>query len=328
MKIAVITHNRAGLNLGGMQRQIEHSAATLEELGHEVVFWNPWDGVADRQFDVAHFFTADHSLLEIHRAFSERGIATVLSPILGGSGTGRFVQRVRRQLALSRLPIYQDLERVIEIVRNAGVVVALHESEEALCRFYGRRGPIVRIPNGVSQVFEKGRPEIGRALSGRDEYFIHVGQFWPNKGQDWLIRHWARSEPLVLVGGVPAGQAEYYNSCRRLAVGKAVKLFGAAEPDSQTLADLIAGARALVLNSRSEVAPIVINEASAAGTAVVMPEHLVFDAERQPQATFRFGDVESFQEALESATFTLGERPVFTWHDVAGKLVELYEGLK
>ncbi|QSR32848.1 hypothetical protein CFI00_20565 [Nocardioides sp. S5] len=329
MRLAFISHNRCGLNPGGLQRQIRSTKEALERMGHDVVLWNPWDGVERGAYDVAHFFSADHTLLPVHEAFSEHGIPTVLSPVLGTGTLGSVGQRVRRSLALSRFPLYQDLSRVIALVQEADVAVALHETEQALFELYGRSKAVVRVPNGVADVFRHGRPENGRLLAGTDDYYLHVGQFWPNKGQRWLIDNWdGVAADLVLVGQAPVGQAAYYGGCQAAAEGRRVRFLGGFPPDSMDLADLYAGARALVLNSQSEVAPIVINEAFAAKTPVVMPEHLVSDRDRSPDATFTYGNRESFRKALANVVGTRTERPCTTWSDVAGMLVEHYEAMK
>lgn len=329
MKVAFISHNRWALNLGGLQRQLTQTKEALEGLGHEVVLWNPWDGVKAGEYDVAHFFTADHTLLPVHAAFAERGIPTVLSTVLGAGNLSPRKQRVRRDLALSRFPIYQDLARVIALVRHADVVVALHEKEQALCEFYGRHGIVVRVPNGVADVFSRGQASNGHRLAGTKDYYLHVGQFWPNKGQRWLIDNWdGLAADLVLIGEPPAGQAGYHTACQEAARGRRVRFLGGFPPDSQELADLYAGARGLLLNSQSEVAPIVINEAFAARTAVVMPEHLVSDKECVPDATFKYGDPRSFRRALDSVGDPRTVRPCVTWTDVSRRLVDVYEEMK
>lgn len=326
MRIAFVSHNRCGLNLGGLQRQIDKTKQGLERLGHSVTLWNSWDGVSAGEYDVAHFFTADHTLLPVHEGFVERGVPTVLSPVLAAGNLGPAKQRLRHTLAQSKFPIYQDLARVISLVRQAGVVIALHEKEQTLCEFYGRTGPVVRIPNGVAEVFEQGRAQEGWRLAGTPNYYLHVGQFWPNKGQRWLIDNWNDDADLILVGDAPVGQTAYHRACQQAVNGRNVRFLGAMQPDSQQLADLYAGARALLMNSRSEVAPIVINEAFAAGTKVVMPEHLVSDRERKPHATFIHGDVESFRLALRDMSSTPGPRSAMTWDDVAMQILGVYEG--
>lgn len=326
MRVAIVSHNRCGLNLGGLQRQIARTVEALQGLGHELVMWNSWDGVQPGEYDVAHFFSADQTLFPVLQGFAEKGIPTVVSSVLGEGVVSRPKAVVRRTLAATPFPIYQDLSRVMKLVQAADVVIALHEGEQQLVEFYGRTGPIHQIPNGVADVFMTGHAERGREIVGSDAYYVNVAQFSPRKGQRWMIDNWTSvTHDLALVGGGTVGQTDYYEGSVEAAKDRRVKLVGPLEPDSQDLADVYAGSSGLVLNSSAEVAPIVMNEAFAAGVPVVIPEHLAYDRVRKPDATFKFGDPEGFRAALKTV-LTATPRDVYvpTWTDVARHIQEIY----
>lgn len=136
-------------------------------------------------------------------------------------------------------------------------------------RYYEKeiRGRTHHVPNAVSSSFfaVARRPERGR--------FLYAGRIANGKGLLDLLQSVARCgdkvEKLVLAGATPdpAYELSVRQEVERLELGARVTFAGLL--DEKALHDEISRASALVLPSYQETAPMVVQEAMAAGLAVI-----------------------------------------------------------
>ena len=151
-------------------------------------------------------------------------------------------------------------------VRNASDLIAI---TPYVTRYYGTdiRGRVHDIPNAISPAFFHVRrtPEHGRLL--------YAGRISNGKGLVELLEAAARRpasiSAVVLAGGAP--DPEYRNMLRRHSesLGLAKQVIFAGLLDEASLLDEFGRAEALVLPSYQETAPMVVQQAMAAGLAVV-----------------------------------------------------------
>jgi len=152
-------------------------------------------------------------------------------------------------------------------VRRAQAVVVLNEKVRSEMAGLGARGPVVTIANGVDTAAyrppEPGEREALRAALGWDERprVLFVGRLVAKKGIDLAIgaaQRAAGAFELVVAGPGRAPEV----------LPASVRVLGAQPP--ARVAELYRAADALVLPSHGEGFPIVVQEAMASGTPVVV----------------------------------------------------------
>lgn len=128
-------------------------------------------------------------------------------------------------------------------------------------------GRVHDLPNAIGPTFfeVERRPERGR--------FLYAGRIANGKGLDELLRAAARSGPaiykLVLAGATPDRRYEEFlrQELRAAGLGDRVRLAGLLTESE--LIEEFSLAEALVLPSHQETAPMVVQQAMAAGLAVI-----------------------------------------------------------
>lgn len=136
-------------------------------------------------------------------------------------------------------------------------------------RYYGREigGRVHDVPNAVAPAYFKvsRKPETGRLL--------YAGRIANGKGLSELIQAFAKASSstasLVLAGAMPdpAFGRELCEEIERLGLTKRVTLAGLL--DESQLINEFARAQALILPSHQETAPMVVQQAMAAGLPVI-----------------------------------------------------------
>lgn len=270
---------------GGLQVQLSETLAAVKERGFDA---RVFDTLAERleDFDVIHVFGAINGNERIVAAARAAGVAVVVSPVLHPPFSRRDARRARLATRVTgRLTGWQfttGYEQVRRAVTGAGAVVALGEAErQLLVAGYGVAPSRLHvIPNGIAERFRCSDARAFREATGIEgPFLLQVGTVTDYKNQlasARLARH--LDKPLVLIGPSPGGEAAYLEACREAAGGR-LHALGALAADSELMASAYTAAELLLLPSRSEVMPLVVLEALAAGTPAVMTRHssLVLD---------------------------------------------------
>jgi len=270
MRVLFLVYPHIGLGQGGLQLQIQRTAAGLLDAGVEVVFYDPWtNGIEEA--DVCHVFGFLSSMrFHVSRA-KACGKPVVISPVLNVFSFSR--ARLRLQVFLSNaVPgMLREWRHIQRMLRECDQVIALNvEERNILTRYFGvQKHKCTVIPNGLDLRMTRATPERARTRLGFDDYVLSVGSICQRKNQLTLIRA-MRGLPhrLVLVGGATQEDAAYYRACRSEA-GDNVHFLGAVDNENSLLPSLYAAARLFVLPSFSEVMPLTLYEAALSGCRVV-----------------------------------------------------------
>jgi glycosyltransferase involved in cell wall biosynthesis len=303
---------------GGLELQMERTAAALEELGHRVrrVECAP----PGTELDVLHGFHAEPALWHLLPHWSRSRCALVCSPVLPIRP-----RRDERMLRISaRLPVVTTARMRREVIARADAVVALTEYERGVLVSVFGAGParVAVVGNGVDPVPE--RPPPGGLPTG--EFLLMAGTVSARKRQLDVARGLAGRIPVVVAGGIQGDAGE------RAALEEGLRAAGAvwlgevrAQPELRALQR---AAAAVVLLSEAEAQPLVLLEALAAGTPVVasdLPAHRELRDRHPGWVTLVRGPEDVLPAWRELAGRDRGPAPrIDTWGGVAARLADVY----
>ncbi|MEA2363955.1 MAG: hypothetical protein QOD71_3100 [Thermoleophilaceae bacterium] len=307
---------------GGLERQMERTAAALEALGHEVerVECSP----PDRPLDILHAFHGEPAVWHLLPHWSRNRCALVVSPVLP-IRPGRDERLLRISARVPGLITTARMRR--EVIGRADAVVALTEYERDVTRrvFGADPGRIQVIGNGVDRVDTEG-VSLPAGVPDRD-FLLMVGGVSRRKQQVEVARAVARRTPLVVVGGLVGDARERAGLERELVASGAVWL--GEIRDERVVRALQRSAAALVLLSEAEAQPLVLLEALSVATPVIasdLPAHRELRASHPGWVTLAQGADDVLGAAQELAARGSPAKPpeVDTWNDVANRLVGVY----
>lgn len=264
---------------------------------------------------------------------------TLMEPMKGGWEWGK---------------LFGLLLRSRKLLAEADAVIALNNKEAELLRTKYPNQRILVEPHAIPvKWFEKDHRETTfnafPDLQGRTVLVV-VARIDPGKNQGWLLDRMPRligqHPDLMLVLAGACTNSDYgeqlEKKVRELELGAHVKFTGGLPPQDPRLIGLLQISKALVLPSRAEPFGLVIQEAWAAGTAVLSsrtsgPLHLIEDG--STGLFFNLAQPETFFHAVErllnrpkerEAMVNAGREKVRTQYDaalLAGRMKMLYEEL-
>ncbi|WP_156964122.1 glycosyltransferase [Muricoccus aerilatus] len=300
-RTALVLHGSEGSSPGGPTVRVPRLGRELRELGSEAqVVRHPSTDFA--RYEVAHVFNSwgPKTALDAIRRAKGLGVGVVFSPI--------FLDLSSRSLWQDALPqIFNESENEIELENRlqryfadyhqqraspqppaepvpgyhssvrlmmslADKVIFLSEREKMRLELIGAdtsHGTIVRNPVD-SKLFAEADPSIFEQHYGIRDFIICVARQESRKNQLMLMRALQDTNiPLVLVGH--AASSDYVKLMERYRTAN-VHLIERLPPNSNMLASAFAAARAAVLPSWSEGAPLAALEAAAAGASLVLSD--------------------------------------------------------
>lgn len=274
LRIAMLSYPMLFQRTGGLQVQIHETIAALRALGADARLAAPErESLAD--YDIVHVFGAingNHRIVETGRSLG-RGV--VLSPLVRPSWTS-FTGRRERWLdrVVGRLTgwhLQTTYAQIAAGLQGAHRLVALGETERRsiVDAFAIPAERIAVIENGVTQRFFDATPDLFRSRFGIGGPFVlNVAAVNPHKNQLALARALQGSgTPLVLIGECLSEHRAYLD---QVAAVTDVRYLGRLAYDDPALPSAYAAARVFALPSESEVMPLSVMEALAAGTPAVM----------------------------------------------------------
>lgn len=335
MKVLFISRAHIGLSKGGLQMQIHRTADGLRQRGIEVVLYDPWTNQIE-DVDVVHVFCSfDHMYYHVVEA-ARLGKPVVFSPVFGYCEVSPWRARLEGALA-KRLPGFLgNFKRLQRMLQLSDAIIALNAEEAQRMSWYFTvpRDRLVVIPNGVDEQFTNGDPSVFEQRYGFTDFVLQVGSIDANKNQLLAIQA-MKGLPykLVIVGAPLINQASYIDQCKA-AAGDNVVFTGKLAFTDPLLPSAYAAARVFVLPSFSEVMPLCLYEASAAGCQLMASRNIAIEPGiRDYVKTFSPKDPAQLRGLIEEAMTgdpAEAARKTFSvpsWQDVADRVIDVYESV-
>jgi glycosyltransferase involved in cell wall biosynthesis len=258
------------------------------------------------------------------------GCRIVHTALIGpGSNRGPLARKVRRLLqpVMRRMlgsTLYGHLGLTIYPTADA-VIVLNAASRDYVCEVYGSpREKVHVIPNGIEAGF------VPASVPPKNGRLLYVGSIQPNKNQV-CVAEAARAAkvPVTFLGDIFPLDQEYGARFRALADGGIVQWAGQVN-DRAEVARMMASASGLVLASHLEAFPLVLLEALACGTPVMVTN--------MPALRSIFGDAIRYAPPAADPDYAAAlaafhrdclaglrqKFPVLTWDDVAAQVAAVY----
>ncbi len=272
---------------------------------------------------------ADYQVFHAHAYHSLPSLATTIAgcrPLIFTPhyhGTGH--SSVRRLLH----PGYRRLGRLT--FDAAATVICVSEPERALVarHFPQVAGKLVTIPNGVDRDAIRSAPRLplpGPTLlvAGRIEAYKRVDQVL--RGFACLPPHWQ----MAVTGNGPV-RDQLQRLADELGLSRRVQFLGNLPTDE--LRSWLRSAAVLASLSRNEAMPVVVVEALAAGTPVVLspiPAHRAL-ADRWPDAVTLVADPSDAGAVAAAVRAAADDTPaavgVATWQEVVAQTLTIYQAV-
>lgn len=281
VRVAMLSYPMLFQRQGGLQIQILETIAALKRLNIQAELINPiQDKLAD--YDLIHIFSAisgNYRLVE-----AAKGVAKpiVISPLIRPDWTRYtgFRERLLDRLVgkLSNWHIQTTYREIDYCLQNSDSIVALGEIEKRsiVDAFKVKPGKINVIPNGIPQRFFEASPNLFIEKHGVEPGFVLcVAAINSHKNQLALVQA-LRHTPykIVLIGQCLETDKDYL--AQILSFTNVVYL-GAMDYQNPLLASAYAAAGVFCLPSCSEVMPLSVLEALAAGTPAIVTKHHCMD---------------------------------------------------
>ncbi|MFT7724544.1 MAG: glycosyltransferase family 4 protein [Roseateles sp.] len=267
MRIAAISYPALFQAIGGLQVQMLETVAAVRRTAHDMVLIDP---VREKftDFDLLHVFACVHGNYTLVRRAQSLHVPVVVSSLMQPHWTRTLGMTARgAERVLGRLTgwhvrtEYSQMWRCLHWAERC-VSLGRLETQTLQQAFQVPAAKIAEVPNGVPPRFFDATPDAALAHYGlRPGYVLCVGSVNSHKNQLGLGRQ------LVLVGQCLPADAPYLKQVLEL---PDTRHLGALCYDDPLLPGLYAGAGVLALVSQSEVMPLVVLEALAAGVPAVM----------------------------------------------------------
>lgn len=316
---------------GGFQIQIEQTKAALEGAGVSVEYLRWWD---ERQTgDIIHFFgRPSGGYVDLAHG---KGLKVVISDLLTGLGSRRFLQRLTQKIATrtirSLLPKGFIMRQGWEALQTADALIALTPWEAHLLidMFDAAPAAVTVVPNGVEDLFFEALPEK------RSPWLICTATITERKRVlETAAAAVEAKAPLWIVGRPYSADSEYFGKFAQLRdrYPDLIRYEGAIT-DRRELARAYRQARGFVLLSTMESLSLSALEAAACGCALFLSD--------LPWARTVFGEQAQYCPATASQqTMAVSLRHFYDgvgaapappkpkrWSEIARQLKDVYEGL-
>jgi glycosyltransferase involved in cell wall biosynthesis len=304
---------------GGLEIQMQRTAAALEARGHTVVplaAAAPGDG-----WDVTHAFGAEGDVQHVLDHWTRQRTPLVLSPVIVAS-PGLDEAAVVLGSRVRGIATHAGLRR--RALLRADALIAITEYERrVISRLVGGSPRIEVVANGVERI----EPAAGDEPAG---HILLLGAISERKRQREVVEALA-GEPGIVVAGAYAGPREGLATWEAAVAGADARWLGAVA-DPAVVARLQRDAAVLVHLSRAEVQSLAVIETLAHGTPVVLsdiPSHREL-ASAYPEwvrLARELDDVLARVRELRTRRPQGPPPPVPSWGDIAQRLEGIYRSL-
>lgn len=338
LRIGVLSYPMLYQRTGGLQIQITETINALQSLGVDARLIDPnKESLAD--FDVIHVFGAingNHRAVETAKSLGRK---VVISPLIRPSWTrwtgwrNAFIDRIVGKITGWHLQT--AFAQIDSALKNADKIVALGDTEQrSIVAAFGIPAErVVVIENGVTQRFFDADAAAFRQQYGvNGQFVLNVAAINPGKNQLALVTALQNHKiPIVLIGECLSEFRPYLD---QLTASPNVRYLGRMAYDDPALCSAYAAATVFALPSTSEVMPLSVMEALAAGTPAVMTNQhsMRLDAAAGVVKEHAPTDVTTLRKLLletlaEPASAETCKQAVqgLRWIKVAERLLEIYQ---
>lgn len=270
-----------GLDLGGLQIQIKKTAAALQELGIEVKFHNIWNDL-DPSADILHCFSIDSSNYNLARRAKKYGLKVVVSPVLNAFATPIWL--LKSKIIGSNIPgFYTQYKLARQLFSITDIAIALNiEESQLLQKCFGVPEDKIRIiPNGIDEKyfnanekpFRDKYKEFGKILLQVSAIEKRKNQLNVAKAFEILKKKNELKLSYINIGPTRDSSEKYKKSIEDLNISE-VHLLPPLDNSDPLLPSAYAAAEFFILPSYSEVMPLVLYEAAAAGCRLLISKNI------------------------------------------------------
>lgn len=338
MKAALLSYPMLFQYTGGLQVQIRETAAALERRGVTAQLIDPVRKPLT-DYDLIHVFSAingNHRVVECAKSFN---LPVVVSPLIRPFWNRRLGWLARQlERGVGRLTQWQvktEYRQIVSCLENADALIALGDIERRsiIDAFHIPRERVRVIPNGIpARFFNADAQAFCNHFGIEPGFILTVASVNAHKNQLTAAKATADSgQRLVVIGpSLPADRA-YLEVLTAL---PHVTYLGSLDYENPLLAAAYAAAGVFCLPSGSEVMPLSVMEALAAGTPVVMTQHhcmdlsamrgIVQEVEPMDESAIR-NAIQRFLEQPPASATCRASVQQFTWDAVAEQIQQCYE---
>ena len=339
MKIRLASYQGVMLIHGGPTVQIMETRRHLQQLGVQAELFNMWASREEiMDCDLVHLFASNFDVYGLARHFHERKMPYVVSSIFytrRPSWTVRSIVGIHKFIRKIHRGVWWDYGFNRDVCTWAEAVLP-NTREEAILIHKGLGIPtekITVIPNGVSESFLHGDPELFTRKYGMKNFILNVGHIGPDrKNVLALVKALAEIDhPAVIIGQITRG-GESEAILKEAQRNKNLLIIDGLDHDSPLLASAYAACDVFALPAKFETPGIAALEAALAGAKIVITPYggtreyfLDFAEYVDPYS------VESIRKGIEKALQAPGSDQLrqhimehFTWDKIARKTMEVY----
>lgn len=278
MNILMITPLSAGIVHGGVRMQSSKTAEYLQNSGHSVDLFNPWNSYTLESYDCIHLFLAANETLTTAQRLSSLNCKLIVSPVFFTRRSPSTIKKVMKIEGIGNQYVkgfFSHYSIKAQVCKSADLVLPnTNEEAELIVNGFGiERESVKVVPNGVDLRFENASAELFHNKYGIRDFILFVGDASAERKNLYplLKQYHADDPPLVVIGAL--NDSPYSESCRRIInENDHIHYIGPFDHDDPMLESAYAAAKVFTLPSQFETPGIAALEAALAGCHIAITE--------------------------------------------------------
>ncbi|KQC06716.1 MAG: hypothetical protein APR54_06805 [Candidatus Cloacimonas sp. SDB] len=340
MRIFFGSYPSLSLNRGGPTYKIQCLKKALEDIGVEVILFDPWDlNVKIEKDDVFHIFNASLSTYPLTVNLSTYGVKYVVNPIFFSNhkaATIRAYMNLEKPFRHVFKRTYSDYTFTRDICNGAARVLPNTKAEgDLLISGLGIKQESVQvIYNGVEKRFSNSDPALFQKKYNLRDFVLNVGHLGPvRKNGLKMIKALKQLDCQVVIIGDVLKTPEGYECLQEIESARNILFLNWIKHEDKLLESAYAACHTFVLPTRYETPGRAALEAGLAGANVVITP---FGGTKEYfENMAEYCDPHSISDIRKKIELALNKKPTedlknhilnkFIWEKIAGPTVKVYE---